>query len=128
MLCDKSSKPVYVSVGHKISLDTAVRLTRACCLFRVPEPIRQVETFRVQWIYKVGPKHKLSDKDQKPFTAKTGALEIRQMFLPGISRFSFNKQKHLLTSEVKKKINPILILGKKILATKTCFPKNYFCN
>lgn len=43
--CDKSSKPVYVSVGHKISLDTAVRLTRACCLFRVPEPIRQVETF-----------------------------------------------------------------------------------
>ncbi|XP_078803499.1 endonuclease V isoform X2 [Oryzias latipes] len=39
--CDKSSKPVYVSVGHKISLDTAVRLTRACCLFRVPEPIRQ---------------------------------------------------------------------------------------
>uniref|UniRef100_A0A3Q2Q8G7 Endonuclease V n=1 Tax=Fundulus heteroclitus TaxID=8078 RepID=A0A3Q2Q8G7_FUNHE len=40
--CDKSSKPVYVSVGHKISLDTAVRLTHACCRYRVPEPIRQV--------------------------------------------------------------------------------------
>ncbi|XP_042075498.1 endonuclease V isoform X4 [Haplochromis burtoni] len=39
---DKSSKPVYVSVGHKISLDTAVRLTHACCRYRVPEPIRQV--------------------------------------------------------------------------------------
>ncbi|XP_035993002.1 endonuclease V isoform X4 [Fundulus heteroclitus] len=39
--CDKSSKPVYVSVGHKISLDTAVRLTHACCRYRVPEPIRQ---------------------------------------------------------------------------------------
>uniref|UniRef100_A0AAX7TR10 Endonuclease V n=1 Tax=Astatotilapia calliptera TaxID=8154 RepID=A0AAX7TR10_ASTCA len=38
---DKSSKPVYVSVGHKISLDTAVRLTHACCRYRVPEPIRQ---------------------------------------------------------------------------------------
>uniref|UniRef100_A0A3Q4MZB2 Endonuclease V n=1 Tax=Neolamprologus brichardi TaxID=32507 RepID=A0A3Q4MZB2_NEOBR len=36
------SKPVYVSVGHKISLDTAVRLTHACCRYRVPEPIRQV--------------------------------------------------------------------------------------
>ncbi|RVE76366.1 hypothetical protein OJAV_G00009660 [Oryzias javanicus] len=36
--CDKSSKPVYVSVGHKISLDTAVRLTRACCLFGCPSP------------------------------------------------------------------------------------------
>ncbi|XP_061736649.1 endonuclease V-like isoform X4 [Nerophis ophidion] len=40
---DKSRKPVYVSVGHKISLDTAVRLTHACCRFRVPEPIRQAD-------------------------------------------------------------------------------------
>uniref|UniRef100_A0A667X757 Endonuclease V n=1 Tax=Myripristis murdjan TaxID=586833 RepID=A0A667X757_9TELE len=39
---DSSSKPVYVSVGHKISLDTAVRLTHSCCRYRVPEPIRQV--------------------------------------------------------------------------------------
>uniref|UniRef100_A0A3Q1BIT0 Endonuclease V n=1 Tax=Amphiprion ocellaris TaxID=80972 RepID=A0A3Q1BIT0_AMPOC len=39
---DKSVKPVYVSVGHKISLDTAVRLTHSCCRYRVPEPIRQV--------------------------------------------------------------------------------------
>lgn len=41
--CDKSSKPVYVSVGHKISLDTAVRLTHSCCRYRVPEPIRQAD-------------------------------------------------------------------------------------
>ncbi|KAA8594493.1 hypothetical protein FQN60_011628, partial [Etheostoma spectabile] len=41
---DKSSKPVYVSVGHKISVDTAVRLTHSCCRYRVPEPIRQVRT------------------------------------------------------------------------------------
>ncbi|XP_035003057.2 endonuclease V [Hippoglossus stenolepis] len=40
---DKSSKPVYVSVGHKISLDTAVRLTHSCCRYRVPEPIRQAD-------------------------------------------------------------------------------------
>ncbi|XP_053714129.1 endonuclease V-like isoform X2 [Synchiropus splendidus] len=39
---ESSSKPVYVSVGHKISLDTAVRLTHACCRYRVPEPIRQI--------------------------------------------------------------------------------------
>uniref|UniRef100_A0A9J8DET6 Endonuclease V n=1 Tax=Cyprinus carpio carpio TaxID=630221 RepID=A0A9J8DET6_CYPCA len=36
-----SIKPVYVSVGHRITLDTAVRLTHTCCLYRVPEPIRQ---------------------------------------------------------------------------------------
>lgn len=40
---DNSSKPVYVSVGHKISVDTAVRLTHSCCRYRVPEPIRQAD-------------------------------------------------------------------------------------
>ncbi|XP_051241335.1 endonuclease V-like isoform X2 [Dicentrarchus labrax] len=40
---DKSSKPVYVSIGHKISVDTAVRLTHTCCRYRVPEPIRQAD-------------------------------------------------------------------------------------
>ncbi|KAJ8283852.1 hypothetical protein COCON_G00027020 [Conger conger] len=40
---DASTKPVYVSVGHRISLDTAMRLTRRCCRYRVPEPIRQAD-------------------------------------------------------------------------------------
>ncbi|KPP78967.1 endonuclease V-like, partial [Scleropages formosus] len=40
---DKSIKPIYVSVGHRISLDTAVQLTHACCRYRVPEPIRQAD-------------------------------------------------------------------------------------
>ncbi|XP_074175490.1 endonuclease V isoform X3 [Rhinolophus sinicus] len=38
---DHSTKPLYVSVGHKVSLETAVRLTRSCCRFRIPEPVRQ---------------------------------------------------------------------------------------
>ncbi|XP_078736779.1 LOW QUALITY PROTEIN: endonuclease V [Lampetra fluviatilis] len=37
------SNPVYVSVGHRVSLETAVRLTLACSKFRVPEPIRQAD-------------------------------------------------------------------------------------
>ncbi|XP_012891703.1 PREDICTED: endonuclease V [Dipodomys ordii] len=40
---DRSSKPLYVSVGHKTSLETAVRLTCHCCRFRVPEPVRQAD-------------------------------------------------------------------------------------
>ncbi|XP_066188373.1 endonuclease V isoform X4 [Sylvia atricapilla] len=40
---NNSSKPLYVSVGHRVSLDTAVRLVRACCRFRIPEPIRQAD-------------------------------------------------------------------------------------
>ncbi|KAF0887051.1 ENDOV Endonuclease, partial [Crocuta crocuta] len=38
---DRSTKPLYVSVGHKISLEAAVRLTRGLCRFRIPEPVRQ---------------------------------------------------------------------------------------
>ncbi|XP_017336952.1 endonuclease V isoform X2 [Ictalurus punctatus] len=40
---DRSTKPVYVSVGHRISLNTAVRLTHFCCRYRVPEPTRQAD-------------------------------------------------------------------------------------
>lgn len=40
---DSSTKPLYVSVGHRTSLETAVRLTRSCCRFRVPEPVRQAD-------------------------------------------------------------------------------------
>jgi endonuclease V len=35
-----TAKPLYISVGHRVSLDTATRLVRALCLYRVPEPIR----------------------------------------------------------------------------------------
>ncbi|NXU35911.1 ENDOV Endonuclease, partial [Drymodes brunneopygia] len=38
---NNSCKPLYISVGHRVSLGTAVRLVRACCRFRIPEPIRQ---------------------------------------------------------------------------------------
>ncbi|KAL4099245.1 hypothetical protein PRIC1_007051 [Phytophthora ramorum] len=35
--------PVYVSVGHMLSLDTSVAIAQACSKFRVPEPIRQAD-------------------------------------------------------------------------------------
>ncbi|GLD61076.1 endonuclease V [Lates japonicus] len=47
---DRSSKPVYVSVGHKISLDTAVRLTHSCCRYRVPEPIRLADCLSREYL------------------------------------------------------------------------------
>ncbi|NWJ12072.1 ENDOV Endonuclease, partial [Crypturellus undulatus] len=37
-----SSRPLYVSVGHRVSLETAVCLVKSCCRYRIPEPIRQV--------------------------------------------------------------------------------------
>ncbi|KAF1662754.1 Endonuclease V, partial [Aptenodytes patagonicus] len=38
---NNSSKPLYISVGHRVCLETAVRLVKSCCRYRIPEPIRQ---------------------------------------------------------------------------------------
>ncbi|KFZ67184.1 Endonuclease V, partial [Podiceps cristatus] len=38
---NNSTKPLYISVGHRVCLETAVRLVKACCRYRIPEPIRQ---------------------------------------------------------------------------------------
>ena len=37
----ESVNPIYVSIGHKVSLDRAIELTLACCKgYRMPEPTR----------------------------------------------------------------------------------------
>ena len=37
----ESTRPVYVSIGHRVDLDAAVKWTLACCAgFRLPEPLR----------------------------------------------------------------------------------------
>ncbi|XP_072846811.2 endonuclease V isoform X1 [Pogona vitticeps] len=50
--CAKSTKPVYISVGHKMSLPSAVRLVRSCCKYRIPEPIRQADIRSREYIRK----------------------------------------------------------------------------
>ncbi len=39
---DNSTNPIYVSQGHKLSLETALWVTKVCCRHRIPEPTRQV--------------------------------------------------------------------------------------
>uniref|UniRef100_A0A7S4BU46 Endonuclease V n=1 Tax=Chrysotila carterae TaxID=13221 RepID=A0A7S4BU46_CHRCT len=43
-------KPVVVSVGHGLSLESATALVRACCKHRVPEPIRQADLRSRAWL------------------------------------------------------------------------------
>jgi deoxyinosine 3'endonuclease (endonuclease V) len=43
-LCVKGvSKPIFVSVGHRISLETAIGITVACSEFRIPAPVRAAD-------------------------------------------------------------------------------------
>jgi len=34
-------KPIYISVGHKISLESSLALIKKFCRYRIPEPLRQ---------------------------------------------------------------------------------------
>lgn len=40
---DGATKPVFVSVGHRVSLGTALALVKAVSVYRVPEPVRQAD-------------------------------------------------------------------------------------
>jgi deoxyribonuclease V len=42
VITKSGTKPVYVSVGHKVSLERAIRIVKACTgRYRIPEPIRR---------------------------------------------------------------------------------------
>eukprot|EP00005_Dracoamoeba_jomungandri_P011703 CAMPEP_0174266954 /NCGR_PEP_ID=MMETSP0439-20130205/31986_1 /TAXON_ID=0 /ORGANISM="Stereomyxa ramosa, Strain Chinc5" /LENGTH=275 /DNA_ID=CAMNT_0015354225 /DNA_START=45 /DNA_END=872 /DNA_ORIENTATION=- len=40
---DGTTSPIYISVGHMVSLKTAVHLSTLCCTYRIPEPVRQAD-------------------------------------------------------------------------------------
>ena len=40
---EESVNPIIISIGHKISLESAVKIVAASCIYRVPEPIRQAD-------------------------------------------------------------------------------------
>lgn len=35
----EDAKPVYVSIGHMVTLETAVEIVRRCCRSRIPQPL-----------------------------------------------------------------------------------------
>ena len=37
----QGAKPVYVSIGHNVSLETAIKIVKHCAKSRIPEPLLQ---------------------------------------------------------------------------------------
>ncbi|RYR55094.1 hypothetical protein Ahy_A06g030338 isoform C [Arachis hypogaea] len=48
-----SIKPIFISIGHRISLQTALRLVQMTCKYRVPEPTRQADIRSRDYIRKL---------------------------------------------------------------------------
>lgn len=46
----KGVRPVFVSIGHRVDLPSAINLVLACCTrYRLPEPIRQADIEVAKW-------------------------------------------------------------------------------
>ncbi|GBG24638.1 Endonuclease V [Hondaea fermentalgiana] len=44
------SKPIFVSQGHRVSLETALEVVRRCSAYRIPEPVRQADLRSREWL------------------------------------------------------------------------------
>ncbi len=47
---DETQNPIFVSIGHKISLNTALDIMKDMCLYRIPEPVRQADKLSREYI------------------------------------------------------------------------------
>jgi deoxyinosine 3'endonuclease (endonuclease V) len=58
----ESTNPIYVSVGHRMSLDTALDLVNLTITkFRIPEPIRQADLRGRELVKQIYDNDKLND-------------------------------------------------------------------
>lgn len=71
-----SNDPLIVSVGHRISIDTAINLVDICSKTRVPEPIRFVD----KWSRKLIGDYEKSQKNQSLYKVKATPLKDEEKY------------------------------------------------
>jgi endonuclease V len=47
---DGNKNVVYVSTGHRVSLETCLEITKATCVFKNPEPVRKADLLSRKFI------------------------------------------------------------------------------
>lgn len=75
--CSNTQNPVYVSPGHLITMETAVRLVHKCCKNRVPEPIRMADIKSREYLRRLKESDKSNTKKQKQRGLKNTMMSKR---------------------------------------------------
>ncbi|OWM86456.1 hypothetical protein CDL15_Pgr026348 [Punica granatum] len=88
-----SVKPMFISTGHRISLDTAVAIVQMTCKYRVPEPVRQI---------------KLKEFSVLPRRRFTGIVNLMQGMLNTLDDTTF---KHQFEAEALLRAPPLIQLS-----------------
>lgn len=50
---DDVINPIYVSQGHRTSLETSIEIVRTCCKVKIPEPVRVADLGSRRFIRKL---------------------------------------------------------------------------
>jgi deoxyribonuclease V len=45
----RKTNPIFVSIGHRLSLETAIKIVKETSLFGYPEPLRQAHMLAKEW-------------------------------------------------------------------------------
>ncbi|KAK7293577.1 hypothetical protein RJT34_16445 [Clitoria ternatea] len=84
-----SIKPIFISIGHRISLETAIIIVQITCKYRVPEPIRQADIRSRDYIRKLemNAKVKIDSQPKASYSQQYPKLDqiVSRMILGALS-------------------------------------------
>jgi len=61
IMSDDNKRPLYISSGHRINLETAIDIVNHSCRYRMPEPIRQADLGSRDYLRNSFPGAKITD-------------------------------------------------------------------
>ncbi len=60
----QKAKPIFVSIGHMVSLETAIKIIKHCSLSRIPEPLLQARKLATKERIKLAKESKVNNKEK----------------------------------------------------------------